>query len=312
MSENTSIELIDGTLGIAAEAFRNNPGLSSIYIPSSVNNIGDFAFYRCSGLESVVLLNQTPPSIGKKTFSSYNATLYVPNGSKEAYKNTEYWKNFTIIIEGDPYSEDTKETELTNGDFEIWTDGMPTGWKSDSSASTATLSQSTNAHGGSYSVIINGDEKGNKRLASKEMTLPAGTYVFSFYAKATTDDPAQIRAGYVPIIDGVPSSYHYGEYANLNNTDWTQVRFEFDLIEETTICLVIMNPMKSNYSSGKDVLVDDATLSSGGSSSINSVLTGNNSITDVYTIDGKRTDILHKGLNIVHYKDGTMKKIIIK
>ena len=150
-------------------------------------------------------------------------------------------------------------TTLTNGNFETWADGLPTGWKSASSASNATLSQSTDAHGGSYSVNVNGNESSNKRLASQEITLTAGTYTFSFYVKATTSDAAQARPGYVPVTDGTAGSYTYGDYANLT-TNWTQVSYEFTLDADATVCLVVMNPKKSNYSSGKDILVDDATL----------------------------------------------------
>ncbi len=151
-------------------------------------------------------------------------------------------------------------TTLTNGDFETWADGLPTGWKSASTASSATLSQSTDAHGGKFSVNVNGNESSNKRLACQEITLAAGTYTFSFYAKATTADAAQVRPGYVPITDGSAGSYSYGDYANINNNGWTQVTYEFTLSAESTVCLVVMNPKKSNYSAGKDVLVDDATL----------------------------------------------------
>ena len=153
----------------------------------------------------------------------------------------------------------TTVTSLTNGDFETWADGIPTGWKSASTASSATLSQSTDAHGGSYSVNVNGKESSNVRLASQEITLAAGTYVFSFYTKATTADAAQVRPGYVPVADGKVGNYAYGEYATINNAGWTQVTHEFTLNAETTVCLVVMNPKKSSYSSGKDVLVDDAT-----------------------------------------------------
>lgn len=154
----------------------------------------------------------------------------------------------------------TAASELTNGDFETWADGLPTGWKSASTASSATLAQSTDAHGGNYSCNVNGKESSNVRLACQEITLAAGTYVFSFYAKATTADVAQVRPGYVPVTDGKVGNYAYGDYANISNTSWTQVTHEFTLSAETTLCLVVMNPKKSNYSSGKDVLVDDATL----------------------------------------------------
>ena len=151
-------------------------------------------------------------------------------------------------------------SSLTNGDFETWSGGQPTGWKSASTASSATLAQSTDAHGGSYSCLVKGDEGQNKRLASQEITLAAGTYVFSVWIKATTSDVAQARPGYVPIgADGKAGSYAYGDYANLS-TSWQQFSYEFTLDSEKTVCLVIMNPKKSSYSSGKDILVDDATL----------------------------------------------------
>ena len=153
----------------------------------------------------------------------------------------------------------TTVTTLSNGNFETWANNLPTGWKSASSASSATLTQSTDAHGGSYSVNVNGKEGSNVRLASQEITLAAGSYNFSFWAKATTEDAAQVRPGYVPVTDGAVGSYQYGDYATLS-TSWQQVSYDFTLTAETTVCLVVMNPKKSNYSSGKDILVDDAVL----------------------------------------------------
>ena len=153
----------------------------------------------------------------------------------------------------------TPVSSLTNGNFETWEGGLPTGWKSACTASSATLSQSTDAHGGSFSVKVEGNEGANKRLASQEMKLAAGTYEFAFYVKATVSDASQVRPGYVPVTDGSAGTYKYGDYANLS-TSWQQVKYEFTLDAETTVCLVVMNPKKSNYSAGKDVLIDDATL----------------------------------------------------
>ena len=154
---------------------------------------------------------------------------------------------------------DTPST-LTNGGFETWAGGIPTGWKSASSASSATLAQSTDAHTGSYSCNVKGDASANKRLASQEITLAAGTYNFSFWVKPTTSNAAQVRPGFVPIgADGKAGNYTYGEYATLT-AGWQQVSYDFTLDAETTVCLVVMNPKKSSYSSGEDVLIDDATL----------------------------------------------------
>ncbi len=151
-------------------------------------------------------------------------------------------------------------TSLVNGDFETWANGLPTGWQSASTASSATLEQSTDAHGGSYAVLVKGDEGSNKRLASQEITLAAGSYNFSFWVKPTTTDVSQVRPAYVVVVDNkVNGSYQYGDYATLSS-GWQQISYDFTLSAETTVCLVVMNPKKSSYSSGKDVIIDDATL----------------------------------------------------
>lgn len=148
---------------------------------------------------------------------------------------------------------------LTNGGFENWADGYPTGWKSTSTASSATLEQSTDKRSGTYSVLVKGDPSSNKRLGSTEMTLKAGTYVFSAYFKAATADKAGARLGYVPIgDDGIPGNYVYdADYVNdITNTDWVTKSYTFTLTGEQKVCLVVMNPK----SPGKDLLIDDASL----------------------------------------------------
>ena len=145
---------------------------------------------------------------------------------------------------------------LTNGDFESWTDGQPDHWKTTSS----TLTQSSDAHSGSYSVSVGFFETANKRLAHEEITLKAGTYTFSFYAKSTTANPSQTQAGYVEVTNGSAGSYKYGGYVSINNTEWTLVSTTFTLTAEATVALVMMNPKTSSYATAQDILVDDATL----------------------------------------------------
>lgn len=160
-----------------------------------------------------------------------------------------------------PTPQPTGENLLTNGDFEAWTGGLPDNWKSTSTASNATLSQSNDARGGSYAVLVAKGGTANKRLAYKEIGLKAGTYTFSFYAKSTTTDPSQSQAGYVPVTNGAVGKYVYGGYTTLSNTSWTQVTTTFTLESEATVCLVMMNPKNnSDYVTSQDILVDDATL----------------------------------------------------
>ena len=83
MPEGTSIEVEEGTLGIAGYAFSERSGLTSITIPNSVTNIGEGAFKDCQQLKEIICLNSIAPSISSSTFSYvvWNGVLKVPSGS---------------------------------------------------------------------------------------------------------------------------------------------------------------------------------------------------------------------------------------
>lgn len=144
-----------------------------------------------------------------------------------------------------------------NGDFEAWNGSVPANWKSITTASSASLSQSSDAHGGSYAVCVEGTTSGNKRLAYKEIMLKAGTYNIKFYAKAATSTGASIVPGYVPVVDGKVGTYMYGDYVNdLTTSEWVEVSQSFTLTTESVVNLVIMNSKKV----GGAVLIDDYSL----------------------------------------------------
>lgn len=119
----------------------------------------------------------------------------------------------------------TGDNLLANGNCETWDGTTPVNWKTTSKAGNASLKQSTDAHGGSYSISVGFNASQNKRLGYKEITLKAGTYKFSFYAKSTTADKSQCRPGYVFVTDGVADkNYNYRtDYEPLNNSTWTLV-----------------------------------------------------------------------------------------
>ena len=214
--------------------------------------------------------------VGMKVKMTGQLMKYVNNSGQV----TPEIKNGTVVIleQGDggqggggndnPPTPGNDVTELVNGNFEEWvSDSEPLGWKSASTASNATLSQSQDAHGGTYSCCIGAPGAANKRLATQEITLEAGTYTFSFYAKCTTPDICQTRPGHVPVNeDGSVGSYVYPKdgstniYFDLNNNEWTFVSYEFTLTGTTKLCLIVMNPKGSSYSVSQDILIDDATL----------------------------------------------------
>ena len=80
MPNNTKIEIKEGTIGLAGDAFLQCRSLTSITIPNSVTSIGNWAFRDCSGLTSITIPNSVT-SIGEQAFAGCSAlpSITIPN-----------------------------------------------------------------------------------------------------------------------------------------------------------------------------------------------------------------------------------------
>ena len=95
--------------------------MTEITIPNSVTSIGEYAFYGCTGLTSVISLIEEPFEITGDVFYNYNAdtysidftsaTLYVPAGTKEKYESTPAWNKFKMIVEQEVNAVESVETD---------------------------------------------------------------------------------------------------------------------------------------------------------------------------------------------------------
>ena len=210
----------------------------------------------------------------KKKFQDLAAAKGIKNGSKITIIGTrgvhndkiEVMNAYFVSIEGGGGSGeqgggDSGDSQTgDNGGFEKWTNDAPDNWTTTATAGNATLSQSSDAHSGSFSVKVGGTSSSNKRLGYKELQLKAGSYTLKFYAKAATSTGASVRPGYVPVTNGAVGSYTYGDYVNdITNSSWVEVTHTFDLTSDGIYSIVIMN----SKNPGGDVLIDDLTLKMG-------------------------------------------------
>ena len=238
----------------------------------------EFLAYQVLGLENKKFTDINDIKPGDEVVV-YGKVVYFRGNTPETSKGTAHVYSINGKTQSDDgqggNGDDTPPTpgpggeevnELVNGNFEEWVSASePLGWKSASSASSATVEQFQDSHDqGTFSCLIKANPDTNMRLATQEITLAPGTYVFSFYAKAASASSAQTRIGYVPIkADGSVDSYKYNSaFFDINNNEWTYIENEFTLTAETKVCLLVMNPKsnKDKQYEAQDILVDDAAL----------------------------------------------------
>lgn len=244
-------------------------------------------------------------------------TVYTPSEGDPVIqiKNAKF-VSVAKFVSDEPLPKVTPLTvaELTNGGLEVWGEKRPEQWEPATTASSATISKSEDAHSGNYSVKMNGT-KSNTRFASSEIILPAGYYTTTVYGKAgTTETACAMRSGYVVVkmnedetgyeTLGGGAYVYFNDGANVVVTadGWTESTNTFKLNEETIISLVVMNP--KNFG---DLLVDDFTIRAATAEEIEAyeIATGIASVSAdksdnaVYNLAGQRLSAPQKGINII-------------
>lgn len=97
-----TVRLPSNLTTIGRFAFYDDSNLFTVEIPESVTEIDSYAF-ACPNLTNICCHGATPANIADETvFSEIDKdqyTLYVPEGSVEAYRTATYWKNFKNMKE---------------------------------------------------------------------------------------------------------------------------------------------------------------------------------------------------------------------
>lgn len=124
-----NMQLGGGIRHIGDSAFYNCSLIHDIVLPEGLTSIGNYAFYGCSGISGMLEFPSTISTIGNNAFRSigsvnrirmngttpptiYANTFYsvsnstpveVPCGSVLNYYTTNYWENFSNIVEAPPF-----------------------------------------------------------------------------------------------------------------------------------------------------------------------------------------------------------------
>ena len=99
----SSVAIPNSVTSIGVQAFRYCFYLTDLTIGSGVTSIGEEAFIECRHLEKINVHSIIPPNVSGNTFDYYDAELYVPCDSKQAYEAHPIFgkfKNIKCLDEG--------------------------------------------------------------------------------------------------------------------------------------------------------------------------------------------------------------------
>ncbi len=111
----------DNIKQIGFAAFNHCHCLKSIELPCSLQLIESYAFANSKNLKEVVISAIIPPKAYDNSFSEecYNqATLFIPQGTKDIYKKSSCWKNFVNVVELESLS--VSNIQPTEGNCKIF------------------------------------------------------------------------------------------------------------------------------------------------------------------------------------------------
>ena len=115
----TSVTIPNSVTSIGENAFYNCDDLTSVTIGNSVTSIGNYAFSQCYALTEIYSLSSDPAVCDAGSFSGVDKTIpvYIPFGSKNAYKSAAEWKEFTNFIESEFTG--VEENEISASDIKV-------------------------------------------------------------------------------------------------------------------------------------------------------------------------------------------------
>ena len=218
----------DDIISISSLAF-NGVDISSVTIPASVTSIGEYAFYTCGNLTSVVSEIEEPFAFGRDAFAdiSDNCVLTVPHGTRDAYIAAGWtetvFKGGVVEAKPDQTLELASLPATTYGDAAYTlpaatSEGLALTWTS-SDTDVAAISGNTLAVVGAGTATITATQAGNSsyNAFSRDFTLTVAKAPLTITAKSYTIHQDEG----IPAFEATYSGFKNGETNSVLTTQPT-------------------------------------------------------------------------------------------
>ena len=288
---------------IGAYAFKNCSDLTSLTLPSSVTRIGDYAFYNCSGLTSLTLPSSVTSSIRDYIFDGLKECNYFIDSDLETYlAHTHDWKYIPVDeIKYYHNGQELTKLEIPSGVDKI---GSYSFYKGVNLTSLTLPSSVTSIDRSAF--------EGCSGLTS--LTLPSSVTAIGGSAfEGCSGLTSLALPSSVTAIGG--SAFEGCSGLTSIYVSWeSPLSIAASTFKDANTEKCILYVPKGTY--------DDYWLSNWGifANIVEYDATGIDHITTSgeakeisrYAADGQRLEVPAKGLNIVKYSDGSVKKVVVQ
>ena len=286
----TSLTLPSSVTSIGSSAFEGCRSLTSLILPSSVTSIGSSAFYGCSGLTSLTLPSSVT-SIGWATFSGCSGltSLTLPSSVTSIDGRAFYGCSslFGLTLPSSVTSIGSSAFEACYGLFSLTLPSSVT--EIGESAFRGCCSLASLTLPSSVTEIGESAFRGCSSLAS--LTLPSSV---TSIGKSAFEDCSGLTSIYVSWESPLSIDASTFKDANTGKCILYVPKGTYD------------DYWLSNWGIFENIVEYDAT-------GIDHITTsGEAKEISRYAADGQRLEVPAKGLNIVKYSDGSVKKVVVQ
>ncbi len=270
-----SVNIPDGVTTIAASCFRDCSSLPVVDIPESVTSLGNYAFYNCSTLTEVVIPSQML-SIGKQAFDGCVKMV-------EVYSLNATPPTCDVSSSTCAFSDETKAGVLY----------VPDGAK-EAYEEAGTWQD--------FYAIVEMTELAVETLEATDITETSATL------------NGKVVEGYLEITEkGFEYWTEGGEVESVTVAEGELTATVTELAQNTKYTFRAYGTTSAGTTYGEEL--DFTTLEdSGDPTGINGIRLSidDENVEGIYSVSGQKLNTTVKGVNIVRYADGSVKKIYVK